>query len=190
MTLKKQQVKLISSSPISALLNQLGISSWDDLTEIVKHLPYGRNSNRHDLQLVITEKKGTCSSKHALLKQLADENKIPNVELVLGMYKMNATNTPKIGKELEKQGLEYIPEAHCYLLIENQRKDFTSPTSNFARIAHYILEETFITPAQVAEYKVQYHQTYLKQWIKKTGSRFTFDEIWKIREQCIRNLES
>ena len=105
------------------------------------------------------------------------------------MYKMNAANTPKIGNELEKHGLEYIPEAHCYLLIENQRKDFTSPTSDFARIADDILEETFITPSQVAEYKVQYHQTYMKQWIQKSRSRFTFEEIWQIREQCIRNLE-
>jgi hypothetical protein len=41
---------------------------FEALIEKVKNIPYGRNSNRTDFSLVISENKGTCSSKHAFLK--------------------------------------------------------------------------------------------------------------------------
>ena len=46
------------------------------------------------------ENKGTCSSKHAFLKKVADWNNIKNVKLILGMYQMNELNTQKIGNTI------------------------------------------------------------------------------------------
>jgi len=65
-------------------------------------LPYGRTANRTDLSLVISEQKGTCSSKHALLKEVADLNGIKGIDLIIGIYKMSEANTPGIGDELSK----------------------------------------------------------------------------------------
>lgn len=59
------------------------ISTWEELTTYVQKIPYGRNSIRDDFSLVVTENRGTCSSKHALLKSLALEFNQENVELVL-----------------------------------------------------------------------------------------------------------
>jgi hypothetical protein len=52
------------------------------------------------------------------------------------------------------------------------------------------LHEEAITPEQIGDYKVQLHQQFLRQWITNTAltQRFSFEEIWKIREECIAAL--
>jgi len=50
---------------------------------------------------VLNERRGPCSTKHALLKALADEQGLP-IRLMLGIYEMNARNTPGIGRVLEE----------------------------------------------------------------------------------------
>ena len=49
---------------------------FKELIDKIKNLPYGRNANRYDFTLVLSENKGTCSSKHAFLKDFADKNEI------------------------------------------------------------------------------------------------------------------
>ena len=71
--------------------------NFDELIEKVKNIPYGRNANRYNFSLVLSENKGTCSSKHAFLKDFADKNEIENVKLYIGIFKMNEVNTPKLG---------------------------------------------------------------------------------------------
>ena len=182
--------KLSSNDDLTLSIKKYNIENWLQLADHIKSLPYGRNSNRKDPSLVWLDQKGTCSSKHAFLKWVADLNNIPNVELMLGMYKMNATNTPKIGNVLKDYQLDYIPEAHCYLKLNEERIDFTSINAQFGKIKNDILLETIINPDQVAKFKVDFHQVYLKDWIKTYQIPFSFDEIWKIREQCIINLSA
>lgn len=179
---------LQSNDQLTLLLKAKGIYTWNHLTEYIRHLPYGRNSNRTDLSLVIIEQKGSCSSKHAFLKHIADLNSIPHIKLMLCIFKMNVINTPKIGNVLLENNLDFMPEAHCYLLIENQRLDFTSRNSDFKRIKNDILLEQEIEPYQVAKFKVDFHKAYIKSWIETYEIHFSFDEIWDFREVCIRNL--
>lgn len=160
------------------------------LCEKVQKLPYGRNANRSNFGLVLSEGKGSCSSKHAFLKKEADKNNVENVQLILGIYKMNEVNTPKIGEELSKNNLEYIPEAHCYLKIHNHYFDFTSTFADFARINKDILEEMEINPEQVIQFKIDFHKDYLKKWIVDQKINSTFEEIWEVRERCIENLSA
>ena len=159
--------------------------NWQETINFVKQIPYGRNSNRTDFSLVLSENKGTCSSKHAYLKDFADKNAIPNVKLIIGIYKMSETNTPKIGTVLSKNNLDYIPEAHCYLKINSEIIDATSTTSDFEKIKNDILQEIEIKPYQVTDFKIEYHQNFIKNWILKHQIKHTFDQIWKIRETCI-----
>lgn len=162
--------------------------NWFEAVSYVQSLPYGRNENRKNPRLVLSEMKGTCSSKHAVLKLIADENNIENVKLILCLYKMKASNTPGIDKVLEKYGVEYLPEAHCYLDIEGVKSDFTNPNADLSAIENDLIEESEIQPDQVGEYKVNYHQDYVKKWIEQSGLSFSFSEIWKIREECIQAL--
>ena len=161
--------------------------NFQETINFVKQIPYGRNSNREDFSLVISENKGTCSSKHAYLKDFADKNNIPNVQLFIGIYKMNEQNT-KIGSILSDNFLDFIPEAHCYLKIDGKTVDVTSKDADFDKIKSHLLEEIEIEPYEVADYKVDYHQNFIKKWLLEIKSKFSFDEIWKIREKCIEKL--
>ena len=117
---------LSASNPLPRMVQQQSINNWSDLLDFVRALPYGRNSRKDDLSLVLSENKGTCSSKHALVKQLALNNHIPNVELQLVLFKMNKRNTPKLTAILEQYRLDYLPEAHCYLKVNGQIIDLTN----------------------------------------------------------------
>lgn len=181
---------LNASETLSSLMIAKEITNWQETLAYIKHLPYGRNSNRVDLSLVITEEKGTCSSKHALLKAIANENKIEAIQLILGMYKMNPNNTPGIGNFITESGLIYIPEAHCYLKINGERVDVTSPASSIAKIEKDILSEIEITPDQVAEWKVDYHKQFIRDWRISEGINMNFDGIWNLRENCISSLSN
>jgi len=162
--------------------------SFEELIDIVKNIPYGRNANRYDFSLVLSENKGTCSSKHAFLKDFADKNKIENVKLYIGIFKMNEVNTPKLGDLLTKNNINYIPEAHCYLKINQIPVDATTSDSFYDKIKQDIMEEIEILPNQVSDFKVEYHKAFLKKWIKETNQNNTFKEIWRIREECILKL--
>ncbi len=162
--------------------------NWQETINFVKQIPYGRNSNRADFSLVLSENKGTCSSKHAYLKDFADKNAIPNVKLIIGIFKMFENNTPKIGIVLSENNLEYLPEAHCYLKINGEIIDATSTTSDFEKIKNDILQEIEIEPFQVADFKIEYHQNFIENWILKHQIKHTFDQIWKIRETCIEQF--
>lgn len=180
--------KLNSNDELTAIIKHSGIKTWNELIEFTKNLPYGRNSNRTNLGLVFSEKKGTCSSKHAFLKKVADLNKVKNVKLIIGIYRMNQKNTPKIGTELSENSIDFIPEAHCYLKINNERTDLTTNQTDFDKIESDIISELEIMPEQVAKFKVDYHKTFLKKWISENQIEKDFDEIWEIREKCINNL--
>jgi hypothetical protein len=182
------EYKLESRDKLTKLAKSKGIYTWNELTEFIKNLPYGRNKNRTDFGLVLSEQKGTCSSKHALLKSIAELNNVPNIELIIGIYRMTASNTPKIGTELTENSIEFIPEAHCYLKINGKRTDLTSEQSEFKKIENDIIQEREIEPKQVTDFKVDYHKEFMKRWLKETKSKFEFDHIWRIREKCIINL--
>lgn len=184
-----KQLYFNSADDLTNLVNEKDIATWNGLIEYTNNLPYGRNSNREDFSLVLKENKGTCSSKHAFLKKIADLNGFNNVQLILGMYKMNHLNTPKISNTILNKGLEYIPEAHCYLRLNNQRIDITSTNSDIDNLVNDIIEEIEIEPEQVGNFKVAYHKNFLKNWILQENIQMSFDEVWTIREICIKKLE-
>src|ERR1700740_2919474 len=111
---------ITSSSFISVAFREKGIHSFRKACDYVKQLPYRRNSDKTYLLCVFTENCGTCSTKHALLKQLAEENNATDIKLVLGIFKMNGSNTPAVKQILDEAGLNHIPEAHNYLKAKNE----------------------------------------------------------------------
>jgi hypothetical protein len=135
---------------------------------------------------VLTERRGTCSTKHALLAELATEQRLP-VALMLGIYLMNEGNTPGVGRVLARHRLAEIPEAHCYLMHHGVRvdvtRDITAPTEPIDTLLH----EERIAPPQVGLYKANVHQEFLRNWLQTTevGKSWTFDELWRVREECI-----
>lgn len=180
--------QLHSSDPLTIDIVESGVVTWEDLIRCVKNFHYGRNANRSDLSLVWYERKGSCSSKHAFLKHVANLNKIENTELILCMYKMNAHNTQKIGSVLKEFNIDYLPEAHCYIRFDDEAIDVTMMNSSFDSIQSDVLEEQIIRPEQVSDYKVDYHKSFMRKWGVETHPSKSFDELWSIRERCISAL--
>ena len=179
--------QLNPSKPISQRFLAIDIEHFQDAVKYVHYLPYGRNSNRTDLLLVLDEKKGTCSSKHALLASLAKECSIL-IDLMLGIYSMNGNNTSGVETVLSKYDLESIPEAHCYLRYKGQRIDLTrSGLEETNPISSFLFEEV-ISPEDVSHRKVEIHQDFIKRWLENSSegsTKYNFDALWKIREECI-----
>jgi hypothetical protein len=166
-----------------------GITDFRKAARYVRNLPYGRNSDRSDFRLVLREGRGTCSTKHALLAQLAKEQGI-DVALTLGIYEMSERNTPGVGHVLDKYGLLYIPEAHCYLTYRGTRIDITRAKRNPAEpIARFLYEE-IIDPEDIGKYKVDLHKRFLWDWVTKSdvAGDLIPEEVWAIREECIAAL--
>ncbi|MGC4041838.1 MAG: hypothetical protein QM710_13915 [Flavobacterium sp.] len=167
------------------------IATFGDAVHFVAHLNYGRNANKEDLKTVFSDNCGTCSTKHALLKLLADENGFGGIKLLLGIFKMNAKNTHRVAQTLLKNHLEYLPEAHNYLKANSTIFDFTKANSKASDFADDLIMEIEMQPNQISDYKVGFHKKYLQQWLDENPQiQFDLDGIWQIREQCIRDLSN
>lgn len=179
--------QLTRAGAISTQFLALELRDYRAAARFINQLPYGRNADRADFRLVLRERRGTCSTKHALLAALAIEQGLA-VSLTLGIYEMNERNTPGVGEVLIRNGLSSIPEAHCYLVYNGERIDVTRSLADAAEpIARFLHEET-IAPGQIGQYKLDFHQNYLRGWSARVGR--SFDEVWKTREDCIAALSA
>lgn len=152
----------------------------------VKSLPYGRNSNRADYTLVPIEKKGSCSTKHAYIQGIANNNGWKNVRLMLCIYMMTPKNTAAIAPVLNKYKLKKIPEAHTYLEIDGNIIDVTGLADSETSFETSIIHKEEIQPNQIGDYKINWHKQFLIDWAESTN--YTAEELWAIREECIHLL--
>jgi hypothetical protein len=175
--------------PVSHQFLNRGIHRFHQAAEYIKNLPYRRNTAPYPLTNVLTEQRGVCSTKHAILKTLADENGHPEIQLVLGIYKMNEWNTHGVGPVLKKFGLEYILEGHTYLKFQGHIFDFTKANANL-RFADSLVDEIGMRPAQIGDWKTEKQKDYLLKWLyeSKLIQRYSIEQIWQIREACIAAL--
>ena len=162
----------------------LGLFNYHDAARHVWKLPYGRNSDRSEWWLVLEEQRGTCSTKHALLAELAREHDQP-VSLVLGIYEMSEANTPGVGAVLEKHGLRCLPEAHCCLVYDGAHVDLTRDGQETRPVEGFVSEEE-IAPCQIGDYKVNAHRDFVRRWAARRG--LDFARVWRAREECIAVL--
>lgn len=170
--------------PLGRRFAALGLGDYRGAARYVRSLPYGRNSDRSDWRLVLEEGRGTCSTKHALLAELARENGRP-VPLVLGVYEMDGENTPGVGSVLGDHGLRCVPEAHCYLMHGGVRVDVTRESEGAAQEQRFLQEEE-IEPDQIGGYKVEAHRAFVGRWAESRG--LDPERVWRAREECIAAL--
>lgn len=173
---------------VSKSFNNLNIKSFTEACKWVERLDYKRNLDKNNKLVLFDELCGTCSTKHALLKRLAEENGFSSLRLMLGIFTMNSKNTPSIKNVLDRYKLKYIPEAHNYLQYHNHMLDFTGIGVNIDEFELDLLEEIEISPDQITDFKVQYHKNYLSRWIETNKVPYTLDKLWWIREECIAAL--
>lgn len=156
--------------------------------DFVRHLPYSRNTDKNDPLILFKEGCGTCGTKHAALCLLAQEQGYAEVELWMGIFRMNRINTPRVVPILDKYQLPYIPEAHNYLRINGSILDCTWFHAAAGNFENDLLEEIKIQPDQIGSYKVSLHKDFLKEWCNAQQLQYAPEEIWDIREECIAAL--
>jgi len=181
--------EITADNVVSQAFRDRNINSFQEAIHFVSHLPYGRNADKTKFVTVLADGRGTCSTKHALLLSLARENDVPRVSLFIGIFRMNAINTPLVTHTLHTYALDYIPEAHCYLKINGEILDVTNGIANGDSFLPDLLEEQEIVPEQIGEFKISYHKDYLAKWLRENPAiPYSLKELWDIREQCIRDL--
>ncbi len=163
---------------------------FDDCCRTVQAMPYQRNAFKADILCVLKENCGTCSTKHAFLKYVAEIKRIDGVQLMLGIFMMNSANTPRIIPVLQKYNLQEMPEAHNYLKINGEIKDFTRKGWKPEIFANDLVFETEIETDQITDFKIDFHRKFLSSYLKKnTHIIYSLEEFWKIREECIKALQ-
>lgn len=178
-----------SSKEISTAFTANGIADFKQAAAYVKQLPYKRNKDKYNIGTVLTDGHGTCSTKHALLKQLAIENDIKGIRLMLCIFKMSAANTPKIAQTLQDNGLDFILEAHNYLMVDDEVWDCTNVVSGKKDFFEDEITAIEIEPSQINEYKVNFHKEALQDWLRENpGIKYPLDQLFAIREKCIEDL--
>ena len=180
-------VSLKSAGPLSTEIIARDITNFRVAGRYLQALPYGRTADRADFRAVLREGKGTCSTKHALLAALAHEQDLP-VVLTLGIYEMHERNTPGVGAVLARYGLPSLPEAHCYLTYDGRRIDVTRSGAEPTEPIGELLYEEAIVPEQIGDHKVALHRRYMRHWVDTDAERArgrSFDDVWRIREECI-----
>lgn len=179
--------KLACGKPLSNSFLSMNISNLNEAVSYIHKLPYGRNTERDNYILVITEKLGTCSTKHAIIKALADENYV-GLDLLVGIFLMDESNTPAVSQILKQHNISAIPEAHCYLRFKENSFDITFPDKITDPTSLGILKEISINPKQIGEFKINFHQNFIRNWINSNDLPISYEYLWSCREKCISAL--
>jgi hypothetical protein len=181
--------KINSTLPVSDAFRAIRIEDFLSAAAYTKKLPYGRNMDKNNPLSVLKDERGTCSTKHALLKCLAEENNQPSVKLMLGIFRMNAVNTAAVAGRLSMNNLTYIPEPHNYLVIDGQYHDYTRAESSPGDFLCDLELEIDIGTDQIGDHKVSFYRSFLEDWLERMQIKnMTLDRLWAIREGCICDL--
>jgi len=180
---------ITSNGIVSKQFTALGIHNFSAAAAYIKALPYGRNADKLNPLSVFSDGCGTCGTKHAVLKRLADENNFKGLELVTGIFRMDIKNSPKVALVLLHYNLAYIPEAHNYLRYKGSILDYTFPGDGTFNFESALMEEIVVNPEDIGAAKVALHKTFLAQWLPENPEiSYNLDTVWNIREACIKAL--
>ena len=139
---KLPDAELIPVGELSKKFLGLGIKTFKDACNYVHKIDYGYNTNYEDKMIFFKEKRGSCTSKHAVIAGLAQELKIPLYKHVC-VYKFTEEITTGVNKILNKYKVPYVPMVHCFLVYDVYKLDLTEGNNNGKKgpIDEYIYSE-------------------------------------------------
>ncbi|MFW9972503.1 MAG: hypothetical protein ACFFDF_20120 [Candidatus Odinarchaeota archaeon] len=180
-----------SVGKISRMFLNLGIKSFRDACEYVHNVEYGYNTDYDDKLIFFKERKGTCTTKHAVIAGLAEELGIPLYKHV-GVYKFTEEISNGTNKILKKYNLPYVPMVHCFLIYKNFRFDLTegNPNGKNTIIEDFIHEEK-VDPFIRRKDEYLLYKKVLKEKILLFKEMESVEErsILKAREESINLLK-
>ncbi len=184
--------RIAEYGPISKVFVDLGITSFLEACRYVHELPYGYNSNRDDLMILFTEKKGTCTTKHAVIGTLAQELAL-TVHKNVGIYAMTEAFVSGTNTLLDEFHLPYIPMLHCFLVYGKFRVDLTEGNSNGKkRTIEEFLHVQQVAPNIYAKDEYLLYRKALKDVVLKRTELLgvEFKHILHCREEGLKLLKA
>ncbi len=178
-----------ASGPIGGKFVELGIGDFHRACRWVRDLPYGYNSTDADPAIIFAEGRGTCATKHGAVAALAREIGL-NVDKILGFYRLTDEIIPGTGKILEKYGLTYIPQIHCFLSFRTTFVDLTEGNCHGKKKQLDEFDATFkVKPGLSETEKLEYYKLGLDYYLMndKELAKFTKDDLIDILKECIEN---
>ncbi len=115
--------------PISNILLEREIASFQAACRYVKAMPYSSNSNNEDSLVLFEENCGTCTTKHGAIARLAAELGL-EVYKNLGFYRLNDEIVTGVNAIIQPFGLSFIPQIHCFLRYKAFHVDLTEGNCN------------------------------------------------------------
>jgi hypothetical protein len=104
---------------------------------------------------------------------------------------MDDDNTPGIAAVLQAYGLRVLPEAHCFLLYQDQAIDLTNPgTPSISKSRRTYFFNEIIPPDGIGVYKIDIHRRVLQEWLRQQQLTLSLEDAWRIREDCIQVLSA
>lgn len=122
-------VELQSADPIAKQCLQRGLTTFHEACHWVKDLPYGANSSSEDSVILFEEGCGNCTTKHGAIARLAAAHNLP-ISKHLGFYRLNDDIVTGVSAILRPNGLDFIPQSHCFLVYGEYRVDLTEGNCN------------------------------------------------------------
>jgi len=187
----QQDFTLQDVGELSTLSLKQGLTTFRRVCEYLLHLPYRRPFPQPDgtsmgniLSAVFEEGCGTCSTKHGILKSIAEEHGRDDVELMLVIYLMSNSNTPHLGEVIRRGPLTAIPEAHNYIRWGEEAIDITKPGLHVHNLQTDILEERAISLGELSQ-KRELHRQWLNEWLQENHPQVRLEKAWQQREACI-----
>jgi hypothetical protein len=131
--------------PVGDISNKflaLEIKTFKSACDYVHNTEYGYNSDYEDKMIFFKEKKGSCTSKHAVIACLAEELGIQLYKHVC-VYKLTEEITTGVQEILDTYEIPYVPMVHCFLVYKNYKFDLTEGNNNCKKkpIDQYIYAE-------------------------------------------------
>ena len=120
---------LTARGPVSEKLRSLGIRSFQEACKFVHEVPYGYSSNRDDMMTLFIERRGTCTTKHAVIATLAQELALP-IKKKLGIYAMTEGVVTGAGNITSAYQIPYVPMLPCFLDYQGRGVDLTQGNRN------------------------------------------------------------
>ena len=126
---KLPDAEIKSIGELSNKFLELGIKTFKEACDYVHNIEYGYNTNYDDKFIFFKEKRGSCTSKHAVIAGLAEELNIPLYKHV-GVYKFTEEISTGTEEILKKYDIPYVPMIHCFLVYKDNQFDLTEGNCN------------------------------------------------------------
>ena len=172
---------------VSSALRKREVTTFHEAIDYLASLPYGYSTEVYDLKL-LAESQCSFTARHAMLVQLAQEQRVSTIKLALCAYDLADCYGPWINPVLRRHQLPSLPEIDACLKYEEQV--FTLETPDHCPHQE-IISAIDIAPVQIGNFKRRYHRNYIEHWLQIEGldQRWTVEQVWNIREECLQAIQ-